>query len=146
MRFDDADADVDRLAADADGERAFGEVPCSSEVAERPDEVVSFAEGAIGESATESVAEGLEAWGASADGGDAGLASEDDDFEALSFVGGSPRSRDKCEKGSRGEREAGRAKLSFKSVESPAEGSSGGSGAGRGASSQGKSARARRVV
>lgn len=136
-RFDDADADadVDRLAADADGERAFGEVPGSSEVAERPDEVVSFAEGAVGESATESVAEGLETWGASADGG---LASEDDDFEALSFVGGSPRSRAKCEKGSRGEREAGRAKLSFKSVEPPAEGSSGGSGAGRGASSQGK--------
>ena len=75
--------------------------------------------------------------GAPVDDGSEGPASDEDDFEALSYVGGSPRGRAQREPGSRGERAAGRAKLSLKSTQAPGEGSSGDAGKAGGASSRG---------
>lgn len=75
--------------------------------------------------------------GAPVDDGSEGPASDEDDFEALSYVGGSPRGRAQRELGSRGERAAGRAKLSLKSTQAPGEGSSDDVGKAGGASSRG---------
>lgn len=75
--------------------------------------------------------------GAPVDDGSEGPASDEDDFEALSYVGGSPRGRAQRELGSRGERAAGRAKLSLKSTQAPGEGSSDDAGKAGGASSRG---------
>ncbi len=78
--------------------------------------------------------------GAPVDDGSEGPASDEDDFEALSYVGGSPRGRAQREPGSRGERAAGRAKLSLKSMQAPGEGSSDDAGKAGGASSRGRQA------
>lgn len=78
--------------------------------------------------------------GAPVDDGSEGPASDEDDFEALSYVGGSPRGRAQREPGSRGERAAGRAKLSLKSTQAPGEGSSDDAGKAGGASSRGRQA------
>lgn len=75
--------------------------------------------------------------GAPVDDGSEGPASDEDDFEALSYVGGSPRGHAQRELGSRGERAAGRAKLSLKSTQAPGEGSSDDVGKAGGASSRG---------
>lgn len=78
--------------------------------------------------------------GAPVDDGSEGPASDEDGFEALSYVGGSPRGRAQREPGSRGERAAGRAKLSLKSMQAPGEGSSDDAGKAGGASSRGRQA------
>lgn len=130
------------------GEPGCGEDAGDAEIVEawdkelsRDDDADAFiAEEAAGVMALEPAAESGEEAGAPVDDGSEGPASDEDDFEALSYVGGSPRGRAQREPGSRGERAAGRAKLSLKSTQAPGEGSSDDAGKAGGASSRGRQA------
>lgn len=127
------------------GEPGCGEDAGDAEVVEAWDKELSrdddadalIAEDAARAMVLEPAAERVEDAGAPVDDGSEGPASDEDDFEALSYVGGSPRGRAQREPGSRGERAAGRAKLSLKSTQAPGEGSSDDVGKAGGASSRG---------